>query len=238
MPGPDPKEILPSSFEKYPLTRGEYIAALVHLYRGEMHRALTWRTRLDTTTNWAVLITGTNLSFMFSAESHTHVIGILGMVLVYFMLGFEARRFRFFDVWRARVRKIEENFYVPILRRDLDSPIQNWGFVVAEDLLTPRFKISALMAVKARLKTNYLPIFTVLLAAWASKLLMHPSPAFDWETVYGRMHVGLVPSWFVLGAVAGLHAWLLGILLLVRPPRTPEEEYWSPRSDESVDEIS
>ena len=39
------------SFESYPLTRTEYINAMVHFYRGEMHRSQVWRTRLDTTTN-------------------------------------------------------------------------------------------------------------------------------------------------------------------------------------------
>jgi len=34
------------------------IGALAHLYRGEVYRSTVWRTRLDATTNWAVLATG------------------------------------------------------------------------------------------------------------------------------------------------------------------------------------
>ena len=34
-------------FEDYPLTRVEYITAMVHHYRGEMARAIAWRKRLD-----------------------------------------------------------------------------------------------------------------------------------------------------------------------------------------------
>ena len=33
-------------FEESPLTRAEYITAMVHLYRGEMHRSLVWRQRM------------------------------------------------------------------------------------------------------------------------------------------------------------------------------------------------
>ena len=33
------------------------IGALAHLYRGEMYRSKIWRTRLDATTNWAVVTT-------------------------------------------------------------------------------------------------------------------------------------------------------------------------------------
>ncbi|MGH8165107.1 MAG: DUF2270 domain-containing protein, partial [Rhodanobacteraceae bacterium] len=31
-----------------------YVAALSHFYRGELGRIMVWRTRLDTTINWAV----------------------------------------------------------------------------------------------------------------------------------------------------------------------------------------
>ena len=51
--------------ESDPLTRPEYISAIVHLYRGELHRANAWRMRLDNTTNWAVLTTAGLLTFSF-----------------------------------------------------------------------------------------------------------------------------------------------------------------------------
>ena len=38
------------------------IGALAHLYRGEVYRSTIWRTRLDTTTNWAVVTLGVALS--------------------------------------------------------------------------------------------------------------------------------------------------------------------------------
>ncbi len=41
------------------------IAALSHLYRGEVYRSALWRTRLDTTTNWAVVTLGIALSITF-----------------------------------------------------------------------------------------------------------------------------------------------------------------------------
>ena len=96
------------------------------------------------------------------------------MVLVLTFLNIEARRFRFFDVWRARVRMLEENFMGPILRRDLESPVGSWGKLVAEDLLHPRFKLTYHQALRARLQRNYLSIFLLLLASWIIKLVMHP----------------------------------------------------------------
>ncbi|MDQ3753521.1 MAG: DUF2270 domain-containing protein, partial [Acidobacteriota bacterium] len=37
------------------LSPSEFNAAMIHFYRGEVQRSNTWRNRLDTTTNWAVL---------------------------------------------------------------------------------------------------------------------------------------------------------------------------------------
>src|ERR1700722_11999061 len=45
------------------------ITALSHLYRGELYRSTVWRTRLDATTNWAVLTTGIALSLTYSSET-------------------------------------------------------------------------------------------------------------------------------------------------------------------------
>ena len=42
------------------------LGALAHLYRGEVYRSTIWRTRLDQTTNWAVVTTGLAMSLTFS----------------------------------------------------------------------------------------------------------------------------------------------------------------------------
>src|SRR5215210_4845222 len=41
-------------------------AVMVHLYRGVMDAATTWRGRIDGTTNWAVLSSGSIASFVLS----------------------------------------------------------------------------------------------------------------------------------------------------------------------------
>ena len=47
----------------------EFNTAMIHFYRGEVQRSNTWRNRLDTTTNWAVLTAGATLSFVFSSAT-------------------------------------------------------------------------------------------------------------------------------------------------------------------------
>src|SRR5512147_2885227 len=113
------KSYLPGATKRLDLehiTRGEFITAMVHLYRGEVGEATAWRSRIDTTTNWAVVLSATALSFVFSDKSsERHVlIPIVALFCTCLML-MEARRYRFFDIWRSRARIIEINFYRPLL---------------------------------------------------------------------------------------------------------------------------
>jgi uncharacterized membrane protein len=200
-----------SAFEGYPLTRSEYISALVHFYRGERSRADAWRARLDPTTNWAVVTTGGMLSFAFSSPDHSHASLLLANLLVIVFLGFEARRFRYFDVWRARVRMLEENFFIPIIRRNLVSPRSDWRESVAQDLDRPTFKLTVLQAVAVRLRFNYVWIFLVLLIAWLTKLSVHPGHAESTAQVIQRMTIGPLPGLLVALGMAGFYgalAWL------------------------------
>ena len=204
-------------FEEFPLTREEYITTLVHFYRGEMSRANSWRTRLDTTTNWAVVTSGAMLSLSFSGAGHAHITLLLTAVMVSVFLGIEARRFRYFDVWRSRIRMIEENFLVPILRRDLVSPRNRWGDLVAHDLDLPTFKLTFMQAVGVRLRRNYVWLYAVIFVAWLAKLNVHPTAAGSAREVIRRMAIGSLSGELVL---AGIGLFWLGVLgLIVRESR-------------------
>jgi uncharacterized membrane protein len=220
-----------ADYESEAISRAEYIAAIVHLYRGELYRATAWRIRLDTTTNWAILTTAGLLSYSFGSASHSHWILLVGTLLITSLLGYEARRFRFFDVWRARVRKIEENFYGPILRRDPVSPDKEWGRRVARDLLNPHFKITFLAALRARFARNYWVMYLVLLLAWGLKVLLHPVEAHSWAEVRANLTQGPILWWVPLGFIGVL---LISIFtLFFFAPRAPvsEEAYWAPDED-------
>jgi uncharacterized membrane protein len=224
-PGEEANRPVPQ-FEASPLTRIEYIQALVHLYRGELSRSTQWRLRLDNTTNWAIFSVMGLVTFSLGDPTHSHVGVLAGMVLVLTFLGIEARRFRFFDVWRARVRMLEENFYGPILRRDMESPVSGWGKLVADDLLHPTFKITYHQALRTRLLRNYMPIFTLLLLSWVMKLLMHPQAGSGVSGLLDTMRIGPVPWWASIALIAAVYGYLGLILILVPRTRSPQEEYW------------
>ena len=194
------------SFESFPLTRPEYISALVHFYRGEMYRSQIWRTRLDTPTNWAVVTAAGMMSFAFSSPDHSPVTLLLGNILITNFLIIEARRYRYFCVYRARVRMIEENFYLPLIRRNLMSPRGDWRDRVADDLDAPKFKTTRLEALLFRLRRNYLWLYWIIFATWVGKLFLHPTPASGLAEAYIRMAIGPVPPWAVLGFVLLFYA--------------------------------
>jgi uncharacterized membrane protein len=224
-PGPNAPSAGNPSFESYPLTRPEYISALVHFYRGEMYRSQVWRRRLDTTTNWAVLTAAGIISFDFSSMSQSPFAMLLANVMITLFLGIEARRYRIFSVYRARVRMLEENFFLPLLRRNLVSPKEDWWDSVASDLDRPKFKATYLEAVLFRLRANYIWLYGVVLAAWFAKLFLHPTPAHELGQMFERMGIGPIPPGAVLTGVIAVY------LLMIIPLFTPRAKR------ASVDEI-
>jgi uncharacterized membrane protein len=92
------------------------LGALAHLYRGEVYRSTVWRTRLDATTNWAVVATGLALSLTFSTPEASPLPLVLVGLLIALFLSVEARRYRFFDFWRIRAHILELHLFGPILR--------------------------------------------------------------------------------------------------------------------------
>src|SRR5215468_11972036 len=116
-----------------PTFNAQELGALAHLYRGEMYRSKIWRTRLDTTTNWAVATTGIALSVAFSNRENSPTPLILVGLLVMVFLGIEARRYRYFDIWRTRVRTLEIYFYGPILKGQGLRTESRWNDALARD---------------------------------------------------------------------------------------------------------
>ena len=203
-------------FEDYPLTRPEYITVLTHFYRGEMHRSSTWRQRLDATTNWAVLTCAGVLSFSFASKEHPHIVLLLSNLIIIAYLVIEARRYRYFAVYRARVRMLEENFLVPIITRRLSSPLASWRDLVAADLDMPKFKTSLLESIGFRLQRNYGAVFLILFGGWLLKLAIHPEMAVSFTQMWERMAVGVVPSVVVFGGALGFYLLLAGLIMYVR----------------------
>ncbi len=209
------------------------IGALAHLYRGELYRSTVWRTRLDTTTNWAVVSTGLALSLTFSSQAASPLPLVLVGLLVALYLSIEARRYRFFDFWRVRAHILETQFFGPILLGRGVQVDNGWNEILYRDYRKPRLHITYADALGRRLRKNYGWIFAIQVTSYIGKLAIHPEPIASLQELLVRAAIGPVPGSFVLLAGLLFHAgWVAVALLTMRSgrgkglPRThPEEDH-------------
>jgi len=170
------------------------ISALSHLYRGEIYRSTVWRTRLDSTTNWAVLTTGIALSASFSSPNASPLPLILvGLIVITFLI-IEARRYRYFNVWRARARLLETDFYAPLLEGKDLLRASEWAALLAKDLRYPRYHISYARALGRRLRRTYGWILLIQAVAYCGKLAIHPSALLSVSQLWERAAIGPIPG--------------------------------------------
>jgi uncharacterized membrane protein len=194
------------------------ITALAHLYRGEMYRSTVWRTRLDTTSNWAVVTTGIALSVTFSSVQATPLpIVLISFLLAAFLL-FEARRYQYFDIWNTRVRVVESCFYHPILCGRQTHEDNDWNEVLAADLRRLRLHMSLFDAVGLRLRRNYGWIFAIQIVSYWSKIAVHPTPLASFSDLWERTAVGPVPGQAVLTVGVLFYLGLLSIGIITFSP--------------------
>ena len=185
------------------------LGAIAHLYRGEVYRSTIWRSRLDQTTNWAVVTTGLALSISFSStESSALPLILVGLLVVVFLM-FEARRYRYFNVWRARCRLMETDIYAPMLRGEGVRMDGHWNTLLADDYLRPRFHIGYARAVGRRLRKNYGWILLIQAVAYYGKLVIHPTAIDSVDELFRRAAIGPVHGELVVAAGLLFHGgWL------------------------------
>ena len=172
------------------ITRSEFITAIAHLYRSEVGEFTAWRSRIDTTTHWAVVLSATALSFVFSENGNErHVLIPIITLFCTFLMMMEARRYRFFDIWRSRARMIEINFYRPMLD-DSQAGAPEWAETLAQDLEWPHFHMPWWEAVGRRLRRNYVWIYAILLGSWAMVLMSDPASGNTMAEITARASVG------------------------------------------------
>lgn len=190
------------------------MGALAHLYRGEVYRSTVWRTRLDNTTNWAVAALGIAMSAAYShPEASALPLILIGILIVVFLI-FEARRYRYFNVWRARARWMEQHFYAPILIGEEGPRDKGWEDVLARDYLEPKHHISMARAIGRRLRRTYSWLLVIQALAYLGKIAIHPAPVSSMSEFVARAAVGPIPgsamlmaglffyaAWFAVGFV-------------------------------------
>lgn len=212
--------------ERRAISSAEFSTALIHFYRGEITRANVWRQRLDATFNWAVLTTGTTLSFAYGSVDSPHVVILINSLLITVFLFIEARRYRYYEVWSSRVRIIETDYFAPLLSPKVRAVTSRdaWSEHLAEDLLRPHFTVGLWEAVGRRLRRNYIWVFMLLALSWLIKIAIHPSPVASFDELLHRAALGSLPGWIVVSIVGIYNALVFMIAFLTASLNASETE--------------
>ncbi|MBM3317558.1 MAG: DUF2270 domain-containing protein [Candidatus Eisenbacteria bacterium] len=191
---------------------GGDVNAMAHFYRGEMNRLTVWRTRMDVATNWAIVATLGLLSLSFKHPSADAIL-LVAVSVLWVLLVIEARRYRFYDVWRWRIRILEAHFLAPIVRPDGQSlPQGPWRHDLTADLLYPTFKISMREAMGRRLLRNYLYLFALILIVSLANILGISPRTGSWALLTrDHFRVALQENWLFLTLLAFAYVPLVAL---------------------------
>jgi uncharacterized membrane protein len=212
----EPLDLHPTMrFPVFPGTSGEFITVLAHYHRAEIARMAGWRDRIDRTTNWAITVVAAMLSVSLSTPTAHHGVLLFAMVLVLLLLVIEARRYRFFDVYRNRVRRLERNYFAQIFKPE-PGTTDDWIRILGDDLRQPLFLTGRRQATSRRLRRNYGWMFLIILVAWLLKTTTTNLPSNAAETrlvqSFGEWvqnaSIGPVPGWAVIVVITGFYAWI------------------------------
>lgn len=206
-----------------PASTNEYTTVLAHYYRGEIARATGWRDRIDRTTNWAITLIGGMLSVSLSSPVEQHGILLFAMLLLLLFLVIEARRYRFFDVYRVRLRQLERYYFAQVFGAK-QTGNAHWASLIAEDLSRPVFLMSFSDAFARRLRRNYIWLFAMLLLAWTIKIAHVPHGAdlsIILKSAFEHAALGPFSGRDIVVTVAVLYAILL--FQACRPSRWQRE---------------
>lgn len=215
-----------------PSSPGELVTVVAHFHRAEIARMGSWRDRIDRTSNWAITVVAAMLSVSLSTPNAHHGVLLFAMILVFLLLRIEARRYRFFDVYRARVRQFERHYFAQIFSPAPDYAA-NWQQILGEGLREPRFRISYADAFSRRLRRNYIWMFVIVLIAWVLKIssptLQDGGGSVDLvrsvQEAVSNASLGPVPGAVILAGLTGFYAYL--IYAHLRPMDDADESGYS-----------
>jgi uncharacterized membrane protein len=213
------QDLVPASAPRaelmFPGTRIEFVNLMAHYYRGEMGRMTSWRDRIDRTSNWAITVAAALLSVSLSTPNAHHGVVLFAALLVMLLLAIESRRYRFFDVYRSRVRRLERYYFASVFS-PARGPEEDWMVGMADSLRRPGFLISMTEAMSRRLRRNYFWMFALLLAAWLLKTTSAKLQTGGREAEFvhsasewlGNCALGPLPGWVVVVVVVTFYIWI------------------------------
>ena len=191
------------------VTSSAYVGTMTHFYRGELGRMMVWRQRFDATVNWSIIATGSLVAYAVGKPAMMNQAMLINLAVLGFFSFLEARRYRFYDAFRARVRMLEVHFIAPAVLGAEHKTLQGpWREHLVQDLIIPSFKCSFAFALGRRFRHIYAALHLFVLVAWVFLVAFETRTFSEWVDRFG---MGKTPGWLVLGVVL----LYLGILAAV-----------------------
>lgn len=181
----------------------KYFGFLIHYYRAEVYRETNWRTRMDVTTNWVIVVTGVMLSFAFGEFKAPHTIIILNYAIALFFLYVEARRFRYYTMLRSRTRLMEEHVLAPIFSGTHSDIPDTWGKTMADNLIRPKVAMSRIESLAWRLRRQYMFLLLVIFVAWLARIFAYPDVVKTLPEAINQASMWILPGALVFGLFSG-----------------------------------
>ncbi len=177
----------------------KYFGFLFHYYRAEVYRETNWRSRMDVTTNWVIVVTGVMLSFAFGEANAPHAIILLNYLVALFFLYIEARRYRYYTMLRSRTRLMEEHILAPIFTGEEENISDDWRKKLAASLVRPHISMSKIESLAWRLRRQYMVLFGVIFIAWVARIFSHPKPVDTLVQAVAQANIWMVPGEVIFG---------------------------------------
>lgn len=204
---PETKERSASGFgDGIPESESAIASLTGDFYRGELERSATWRSRLDQTTNWAVVVVAAILTWAFTSAENPHYVILIGMFGVSAFLVMEAVRYREYDIWRNRVRILQEDLFAEMFSPD-PSRDSDWRTTLGDELRNPGFKMPLRQALTHRLRRSYLALLLLLFAAWIARITVFERSEAWRETA----SIFTIPGEVIAGVVVLFYAVLVSL---------------------------
>ena len=199
--------------EKPKISNDQLETVLIHLYRGEVQRVNTWRNRLDRTPYWSIVMVAGMITWSYSTPTRSPALILLTIPITLAVMVLEANRYQIHEVWRSRLRMLEENFIANMLDPEASLPRTEWMKVLSNDLRKPEHKLSLWAALAVRLRRVYIWIFATIILSWFMKLTIHPTQAKSLSVTIQRGEIGYIPGVAVASFLIAILALLLSVVV-------------------------
>jgi uncharacterized membrane protein len=143
----------------------KYLQVVAHFYRGEMNRLTVYRTRLDNTFQYSILLTSALLVFNLQ-HSTLQYFPLLILFLNFLFCFVETRRYRYFLIIQNRVCIMEKGFLChQVLNKENDL---NWKTELVNIFSNVNFTKSFFTCFCIRYFRNYIWLIDFIILVWGS----------------------------------------------------------------------